>query len=573
MSNVLISVVSEFDKKGFSNAEKATSSLDKSMKKLGKTVLGVFSAQKIISYSKASVRAFADDQKAAALLSNQLKNLGLAYAAVDVEKFIGQLQAQTGILDDELRPAFSQLARVTGSVAESQKLMSVAFDASRGAGIGFLETVKTLSQAYVGNKKGLRQLNLGLTQAELTAMSFDEILAKITTQFKGAGAAALSTYAGKLDLLKVAGEDAKETIGEGFVDAFSLIADDQDFNDVLSAIDGAALAVADMIRGVGVALNKIDSATPSWLKKLIELNFNTGWIGLLRELGANERRQNAIGTGGSYFTKQANDKLAAAAEKKRQADALKAEQARLAILKKQTTEKRAQALLEKANATLVKAKAQFDLEGIQIAAALQNKSLTADEKNRLLILQQIWELEQAIAANDLSMIELLMKQLELWLKKKREAEELLAATTELKGIFDLLGFNKQLIDTLNLEQALSLLQQMAQVTFATVSGGTRLAGTNFGGTNVYDVLAYGRQNELVNPDMPIYYEGYSGASGTDPNTAANIAAHDIYVTAIVEGNVMTQNDLATAIREQIQEAQQSGKDVNWARQALPATFL
>lgn len=573
MSNVLISVVSEFDKKGFSNAEKATSSLDKSMKKLGKTVLGVFSAQKILSYSKASVRAFADDQKAAALLSNQLKNLGLAYASVDVEKFIEQLQAQTGILDDELRPAFSQLARVTGSVAESQKLMSVAFDASRGAGIGFLEAVKTLSQAYVGNKKGLRQLNLGLTQAELTAMSFDEILAKITNQFKGAGAAALSTYAGKLDLLKVAGESAKETIGEGFVDAFSLIADDQDFNDVLSAIDGAALAVADMIRGVGVALNKIDSATPSWLKKLIELNFNTGWIGLLRELGANERRQNAIGTGGSYFTKQANDKLAAAAEKKRQADALKAEQARLAILKKQTTEKRAQALLEKANATLVKAKAQFDLEGIQLAAALLNKSLSSEEVNRLQIKQKIWEIEQAQAAGDLALLETLMKQLEALMKQQTQMTELLKATNALKTMFDLIGFDKKLIDTLNLKDALDLLKQMSAVQFATVSGGKALQGTSFGGVNPYDVIAYSNAITATNPNMPVFYEGFSGFSGSDPNTAGNIAGGDIYVTAIVEGNVMSQYDLATAIREQIQDAQQSGKPVNWARQALPATFL
>jgi hypothetical protein len=279
------------------------------------------------------------------------------------------------------------------------------------------------------------------------------------------------------------------------------------------------------------------------------------------------------GKSGGYLQYKAQQAKLAAAEAKALANSKKLEDAKLATLRKQTAEKRASILLEKANAALVKAKAQFDLEGIQIAAALQNKSLTADEKTRLTILQQIWELEQAMAANDILTIEALLKQLELWLKKKREAEELLAATTELKGIFDLLGFNKQLIDTLNLEQALFLLQQMAQVTFATVSGGTRLAGTNFGGTDVYDVLAYGRQNQLVNPDMPIYYEGYSGASGTDPNTAANIAAHDIYVTAIVEGNVMTQNDLATAIREQIQEAQQSGKDVNWARQALPATFL
>jgi hypothetical protein len=504
MSNVLISVVSEFDKKGFSNAEKATSSLDKSMKKLGKTVLGVFSAQKILSYSKASIRAFAEDQKSAALLSNQLKNLGLAYASVDVEKFISQLQAQTGILDDELRPAFSQLARVTGSVAESQKLMSVAFDTSKGAGIGFLEAVKTLSQAYVGNKKGLKQLNLGLTQAELTAMSFEEILAKITKQFKGAGAAALSTYAGKLDLLKVAGENAKETIGEGFVDAFTLIADDQDFNDVLGAIDGAALAVADMIRGVGVALRNIDSATPDWLKKLVNLNFSVGWMGLLRDMGANSRRQAAIGLGGSYFTKQANDKLAAAAEKKRQADLLKTEQARLTLLRKQTAEKRAQVALDKANKALSAASAMFDPQGIQIAAALQG-NITAEQRARLELMQKIWELEQAIQAGNTALIEQLTAQLLELTKQTAQLNANFAALEKINDVMNKIGFGRQLFDISNIERTLELLKN--------IGGGTYTPSTfvqNFP-QEVYKAMLFDLPNaaaeQVVVPDVVVNIDG------------------------------------------------------------------
>ncbi len=151
--------------------------------------------------------------------------------------------------------------------------------------------------------------------------------------------------------------------------------------------------------------------------------------------------------------------------------------------------------------------------------------------------------------------------------------ELLKATNQLKALFDLIGFDKELIDTLNLKEALELLKQIQAIKFATVSGGTALQGTGFGGVSPYDVIAYSNAITSVNPDMPVFYEGFSGFSGSDPNTAGNIAGGDIYVTAIVEGNVMSQYDLATAIREQIQDAQQSGKDVNWARQALPATFL
>ena len=104
MSNVLINIASEFDSKGFKQAQTSTNVLEKQAKKLGKTLLAAFSIQKIAQYSKASVLAYSQDQKSAALLSNQLKNLGLAYSAVDVEKFIKNLESQTGILDDELRP-------------------------------------------------------------------------------------------------------------------------------------------------------------------------------------------------------------------------------------------------------------------------------------------------------------------------------------------------------------------------------------------------------------------------------------------------------------------------------------
>lgn len=476
MSNVMINIASEFDGKGFKNADRATSALDKNMKKLAKTVVGVFSTQKILAYSKASVKAFADDQKAAALLSNQLKNLGLSYSAIDVEKFIAQLQTQTGILDDELRPAFANLVRVTGSLAETQKLMGVAFDTSRGAGIGFLDAVNTLSQAYVGNKRGLRQLNLGLSQAELTAMSFEEILAKITKQFKGAGAASVTTFAGKLDLLKVSAANAQETIGEGFVDAFTIIADDQDFNNVLGAIDSAALSVADMIRGVGVALRNIDNATPSWLKKLIELNFNSGWIGLLKNLGANERKQAAIGTGGSYYTKQAKDRQAAIALKK-------TEDAKLKTLKAQTAEKRAQAALDKAALTLGKAENVFDLERISVNAAMANQTLTENEKKRLEIKQAIFALEDAIATKDTAKITSATNLLNGLLSQFSVMQKQDALLGQIKIAFDALGMNKDLINIKNLEDALALLKQMQALTLTktTTATGGAVVTTPLGG--------------------------------------------------------------------------------------------
>jgi len=479
VSNVLISVVSQFDKKGFTQADKSASALEKSMNRLAKATLGALSTQRILAYSKVSIKAYAEDQRAAALLSNQLKNLGLAYAAVDVESFISKLQAQTGILDDELRPAFAQLARVTGSVAQSQKLMAAAFDASRGAGIGFMDAVDTLSQAYVGNKRGLRQLNLGLTQAELAAMDFDQILNKITKHFKGAGAASLDTFAGKLDLLKVSTENAKESIGEGFVDAFTLIANDQDFKDVLAAIDNAAVSVADMIRGVGVALNKIDAATPSWLKNLLTVEaipIIGGYISGFSKMGAEARRQSAIGTGGGYYTKVAKDKLAAAAEKRRLADVNKKERERLTILSKQTAEKKAQAALDKANAVLQTAQEKFDEEGIQIQAALMNAGkLTTEELYRLSLKKAIYDLEQAIASEDQKRIAAATAVLEKLNAQWNVLGHAGNAAKVLGTNMAAIGTDNKLVDINNLNSALDILKQMLAIWL-------QMQGGVFGGT-------------------------------------------------------------------------------------------
>lgn len=464
MSNVLISIASEFDNRAFKKAEASTNLLEKQAKKLGKTLLGAFSVHQVMQYSKASILAYTNDAKAAALLANQLKNLGLSYQAVNVEKFISDLQSATGILDDELRPAFSKLVRVTGSVAETQKLMTAAFDASRGAGIEYAEAIDIIAKAYVGNYRGIKQLNLGLSESEIKMMSFDELLNKITAHFKGAGAAAINSYAGKLDLLKVAAANAQETIGKGFVDAFTMIADDQNFQNLIKDIDNAALAVADMIRGVGVALDWVDSHTPSWLKKLLELGLKTygplqalqGLIGL----GADARKKDAIGFGGSYYSKQAADKQAAAAAAKQ----AKSAAARLAAEKKITAEKRAQTAIDNANKALSSAKGMFDIEGIQIAAALQG-NITEEQRKRLELMKMIWDLEQAIDAGNTSLIEKLTKQLEELTKQTAQLNANYAALAKINDIMNSIGYGRQLFDLNNLSAALNMLNSMTGSTY------------------------------------------------------------------------------------------------------------
>ena len=225
-----------FRSPAFDKAEKATYGLEKSIAHLGKTLGGVFSAYKVAQYAKNSISAYAKQQQAIATLSNQLKNLGLESATGASNQFIQSFSKQTGIITSELYPAYEQLARVTGSVSKTQDLMSLAFNVSKGTGQDFATTIDALSQAYVGNYKGLKQLNTGLTSAELQTKTFSEIQGILAKEFGGAGAAALSTYQGQLDLLKVASDNAAESIGKTLFDALANISGQGGFKSFISIL-------------------------------------------------------------------------------------------------------------------------------------------------------------------------------------------------------------------------------------------------------------------------------------------------------------------------------------------------
>ena len=518
MSNVMINIASEFDSKGFKKAQSSTTALEKQVNKLGKAVVAAFSAQKIMQYSKASVLAYAEDRKAAALLSNQLKNLGLSYAAVDVEKFIANLESQTGILDDELRPAFAQLVRVTGSVAESQKLMQVAFDTSRGAGIEYLSAVDALSKAYVGNFKGLKKLNLGLTDAELKTMKFEEIVNKLNKQFKGAGAASVDTYAGKIDRVNVALANAQETIGEGLVDAFTTLATDNDFNAVINGISNMAQYTADTVRGIGEVLDTINRNTPTWLKKL----FGNGNVRMIPIIGDYLDYLSKTGSAAKVRQSQPQNVKLFLEEQKADMKRLQLQKKITDEERKQLAAKRAKVAIDKANAALSKGKEMFDLEGIQIQAALQG-NISQTERARLETMKLIYDLEKAIEQNNISLIEQLTAQLNTQRLQTAELNLQEGALLAMKELLGKMGYDRSLFDLGNISQAMDMLNRMSGLQY--------------------------RPSDLVNvPNLPQIYDIMI-------NSLPNAAAEEV----VVQVNVTeSAKKLVDIIMETVTEQSASG---------------
>lgn len=377
MSNIVIDILTQFKGlKSFNQAQSSTDKLAKSVKSLGKALGVGLSVAAVVSFGKASVKAFADDEAAAAKLAKVVDNLGIGFANTQIAKFIQDLETTSGVLDDDLRPAFQALITTTGSLENSQKLLGQAIDISRGSTVDLVTVADDLGKAYVGNTRGLLKYNLGLTKAELATMSFTEIQAKFNEQFGGSNAAFLETYAGKLSVLKVAADNAKEAIGKGIVDALGTLAGDGAITDLATKIEAIATGIADFIRGFAIGLR--DLANMPIFKQLIavvtfigkKLWQQTGQV--FTDAGAAQRlEQEKLQRKADLLTaKQKAEALAKleAAAKKRALELAK-------LAKKAADEKKKADALSKANNL-------FDMDQIQIIAALKGK-ITDEERKRL----------------------------------------------------------------------------------------------------------------------------------------------------------------------------------------------
>jgi hypothetical protein len=253
---LVVSALSTFDNKGLKKGKKEVSAFEKQVKSFGKVFAGVFSATALLNYSKKAVSAFMADEKAAKALELQLKNTGFAFAAPSVEYYIANLQKTTGVLDDQLRPAFQQLLTVTGSVTQSQDALATALNISAATGKSVQEVSSALTRAYSGNTTGLSRLGAGISKATLKTGNMEKIMAELNQKFAGQSAARLDTYAGKMDILKVSAENASEIIGKGLLDSLQVLAKDNSIENAGSAMEDLATDIANATYGMALLIAK-----------------------------------------------------------------------------------------------------------------------------------------------------------------------------------------------------------------------------------------------------------------------------------------------------------------------------
>lgn len=212
-------------KKAVGDAENSLDRLSGAFKKVAAvTAVGVGAIAAGIGFA---VKAAAEDQKAFELLSQTLKNNTSAtteqIAAID--KQIGAMSIQVGIADDQLRPAFANLARATGDVTLSQELLTLATNISSATGKD-LETVSiALAKGYAGQMGALQKLGVPLDENIIKTKDFDGAVLALSATFAGSADVAANTFAGKVIRLKIAFGETVEQVGSFLIPIFTELAD------------------------------------------------------------------------------------------------------------------------------------------------------------------------------------------------------------------------------------------------------------------------------------------------------------------------------------------------------------
>jgi len=211
------------------------------------------------------------DEEAQKNLALTLKNTTSATDAqiAAVESYITQVSLSKGITDDELRPAFERLSRSTKSTEESQKLLNIALDVSTATGKPLETVANALGKAYDGNAASLGKLGLGLDSAILKSGDMNLITTALAENFGGFATQRAETFSGKMDRLKIAFDEGKETIGGFVLDGITPL--------VTLIVEKVVPAVSNLSDKIGTGLSPIFKDISDFVKDSVIPVFTDLW--------------------------------------------------------------------------------------------------------------------------------------------------------------------------------------------------------------------------------------------------------------------------------------------------------
>jgi hypothetical protein len=365
------SIITAYSNKGVAAAEKGLAKLSKSFKKTSLARKLTFAAMgaSFVALAKSSAQAAIADEKSIKVLAFTLDNLGRSFQQVPIESFIDKLSRATGIADQEIRPAFGQIITVTNDLAKSYEALALATDIAAVTGDDFTAITDALSKGFAGQTMALKKLIPGLDQAALKAGDMSALMEQLNKTFGGAAKNNITTYAGQLAILKISAGKALENIGKGLISFLKGFTKTNSITDLGLALEDLGIKIGDIFRGLPVYIKTFFAST--------DKAFQDSWFGrnvLLPLINALGKGLSDAATAASAAGKRIRE-LEVAGGWGRIFDTTVIKKFNKATTK--TTDD-----MKKAAAT-TKLQGMFDIDAIQIAAALKGKISDLDRASLL----------------------------------------------------------------------------------------------------------------------------------------------------------------------------------------------
>lgn len=256
-----IPIISSLEGKGFQQAITQLKALETTSQKAGyiagKAFVPAVAAMGALTVAAGySIKAAVEDSAAQAILAKTLQNVTGATDGqiAAIEDQISVMQLATGVADDELRPAFASLVRVTQDMTTATDGLQLAMDISAGTGKDLQSVSDALAKAYGGNYKALGLLSPELKTMIKNGASLDEVMAALSKTFGGQAAVAAGTAQGQFKRLNVALDEAKESIGMALLPAVMAVLP------FLISFGNWAADHTGILLGVGTAIAAISTA-------------------------------------------------------------------------------------------------------------------------------------------------------------------------------------------------------------------------------------------------------------------------------------------------------------------------
>jgi SpoU rRNA methylase family enzyme len=203
--------------KASTDTQSFTSKVDKIVATAAKAFLGLATAVGTAAFAigVSAVKAAIEDEKAQVSLAQTLRNTTKAtdQQIAATEDYIDATARATGIADDQLRPSLDRLVRSTQDVTKAQKLQQLALDIAAGTGKDLAAVTEALGKAYDGNLGALKRIGVPLDENIVKTKDFDAAVKALSETFAGQAAAAAETFAGRMQRVQIAVDEAKEQIG------------------------------------------------------------------------------------------------------------------------------------------------------------------------------------------------------------------------------------------------------------------------------------------------------------------------------------------------------------------------